>query len=563
MVDDDTEKANLFNDYFGSVFEPDSTANLKVTPEKVKPLSFLKFPPELVYFHLCSLPAKLSAGPDGLPSLFFRKLAFQLAEPLSSIFEVSFHTGTVPSDWSKSLVTPIYKKGCRSNPANYRPVSLTCVACRLMEKIIKTELLAHFSRNSLISNSQHGFLARHSTVTQLLESLNDWTSAVDQRDAVDVIFADVSKAFDKLPHSKILESLKAYRIEGLLLQWVKVFLSNRTQCVVYNGCQSPQVRAISGVPQGSVLGPLCFLVVINRLPSVIRHGTVKLFADDCKIYLRIKSDVDFNLLHQDLHSLFEWAQQNGLVLALEKTVVMHLGNNNPNRKYRVNDTELNETCVTKDLGVIFSSNLKCADHIGSICKKAFARVNLIYIAFYSRQLSFLVQMFKTYVRPTLEYASEVWSPHLKKDIDLIERVQKYFTQRLPGVSGNYTDRLFLLRSKGIQLELLEMRRIMADLITVYKIINGLCALDFRDFFQWSSATMVRGHCLRLQVPWARLDCRRYFFANRVVIPWNALKPETVSAPCLKLFKMQLTTVERPKLLTFLKGSVQNTLNGCG
>ncbi len=559
FAESDGEKVEIFNAYFASVFQPDQTASPHLDKEDVRPLSTVTFLPETVFAHLSLLPSKCSSGVDGLPSILFKKLAFQLAKPLSSIFEVSFQTSTLPSDWLVSLVTPIHKKGSRSVPANYRPVSLTCVACRVMERIIKDAASVHMSKNGLISKSQHGFLSRHSTITQLLETLNDWTIAADSRSPIDVAFADISKAFDTVPHSKILESMEAYRIEGTLLCWFEAFLSGRTQSVVYSGCQSQRVAVPSGVPQGSVLGPFCFLVVMNRLPNVIRNSTIKLFADDCKLYFRINTEIDKNLFLEDLFSLFEWAQSNGLTLALDKTVVMHLGYSNPRFNYSVQQANLAITESARDLGVLFSSNLKFSEHIAGICKRAFCRTNLIFLAFYSRKPSFLVQMFKTFVRPILEYASPVWSPYLKKDIDFLERVQKYFTRRIPGLTGTYLERLELLQQRGIFLEILELRRLEADLITVYKIIYGLVALTFSDFFQWSMATALRGHSFKLSLPLVKLDSRRNFFAVRVIGPWNSLSEEAITARSLPVFKRHLQTSERSKLVIYLRGSVSTAL----
>ncbi len=561
LAESDAEKVEVFSEYFASVFQPDQTTNLNLVKETVKPTCNVTFPAETVYAHLRLLPNKVSAGVDGLPSIFFKNLAFQLAQPLASLFEVSFQTGILPSDWLVSLVTPIHKKNSKAIPSNYRPVSLTCVACRVMEMIVKEVVTAHMTVNRLISKSQHGFLRKHSTLTQLLETLNDWTIAVDEKALIDVAFADVSKAFDKLPHSKILESLEAYRIEGLLLNWLKAFLSNRMQSVVYNSCQSQRVAVTSGVPQGSVLGPLCFLAVINRLPNVIKSATIKLSADDCKLYFRINSNVDRDLFIADLCNLFEWAESNGLTLALNKTAIMHLGYGNPRCGYAVHGADLATTETSKDLGVLFSSNLKFAEHVASISKRAFSRVNLIFLAFYSRKPSFLVHMFKTFVRPVLEYASPIWSPYLKKDIDLLERVQKYFTRRIPGLTGDYFERLQTLKLKGAELEVLELRRLELDLIITYKIIHSLVDLSFSNFFEWSMAKSLRGHSFKLRLPRARLECRRHFFAVRVVAPWNGLSEETVTAHSLSIFKIRLQMLERPKLLKFLRGSALTAFQG--
>ena len=187
-VVDSKQKAALISTYFNSVYLPDPQTDHQFNLEPVQPISELSFPPELVYSFLASLQTKFSSGPDQLPSILYKKLALQLALPLSLIFHKSFVTSKLPDEWLSANVVPIHKRNSKSNPANYRPISLTCVACRIMEKLIKVVLLSHLKQKGLISAAQHGFLSNRSTVTQLLQCINDWSVALDEHHAITLIF---------------------------------------------------------------------------------------------------------------------------------------------------------------------------------------------------------------------------------------------------------------------------------------------------------------------------------------------------------------------------------------
>ena len=219
---------------------------------------------------------------------FYKSFPSQLANPLQMIYNRSLSSGEVPKEWLKSIVSPIYKGGNKkqTDPASYRPVSLTCIACRIMEKIVKKHIYSHLDLHALISPHQHGFRSKRSTESEMLECKNHWTKSIDSNESIDVVYLDIAKAFDTVSHSKLIAKLECYGIRGPILSWIKAFLSNRLQAVRLEGILSDFIPVKSGVPQGSVLGPLLFLLYINDLPDVCRYAILKLFADDSKLYFR-------------------------------------------------------------------------------------------------------------------------------------------------------------------------------------------------------------------------------------------------------------------------------------
>ena len=291
MCFEPSEKADILNRTFSKIFLNESSNsqplsfsrdNSQIFPQHFDQISHLD-----IMASIGNLKSSVSRTPDNIPSLFIKNAAINLITPLLIIFNFSLATGQVPSVWKRAIVVPIYKKGKVNKASNYRPISLTSVVCRLLERIIHGQIHKHLQHNTIISSAQHGFIHKRSTQTQQIYYLNDLTSFFDKNKQVDIVYLDFSKAFDKVSHSRLLNALSHYKINSILLNWIQDYLSGRSQSTLVDDVFSASVLVSSGVPQGSVLGPLLFAIFIQDLINIIskecKLTTVYAFADDIKL----------------------------------------------------------------------------------------------------------------------------------------------------------------------------------------------------------------------------------------------------------------------------------------
>ena len=227
-----------------------------------------------------------------------------------------------------SEIRPIFKKGDKTQPGNYRPVSLTSVVCKIFESFIKKALNKHLIENDILSKEQFGFVSGRNTIIQLIVTLNDWLQNLDDNIDVDAAYMDFRKAFDTVPHQRLLSKLKQYNVNGPILNWINSFLSDRSQFVKINNSVSDPLKVTSGVPQGSVLGPTLFIYFINDLPNVVNNSNVKIFADDTKVYNKIDNSDNVKHLQNAIDELYLWTQKWLLMFNKEKCKILHLGKNN-------------------------------------------------------------------------------------------------------------------------------------------------------------------------------------------------------------------------------------------
>ena len=292
----DQAKAEALNDQFVSVFTHDNGRGLPDKgPSPYQPMENIMFTQPGVEKLLLNINPTKAAGPDELPARVLKETAKQISGILSFMFQQAYEVGSVPTDWSKARISAIYKKGDKSAPSNYRPVSLKCITCKIMEHIVCSQIGQHLDSNNILHPNQHGFRKRLSCETQLVSSIQDWASSINLKRQTDVLLLDFSKAFDKVSHTKLLHKIRYYGITDKTNKWISAFLGSRSQHVVVNGQCSKPADVLSGVPQGTVLGPMLFLLYINDITDGIDSG-MRLFADDSIVYREIQSPADHHQL---------------------------------------------------------------------------------------------------------------------------------------------------------------------------------------------------------------------------------------------------------------------------
>ena len=282
----------------------------------------------------------------------------------------------IPAIWKCANISPMYKKGRKDEVGNYRPVSLTCILCKILESIIRDKIMDHFMSNKLFTNRQFGFLKGRSTVTQLLQILDDWTEALETGGRIDVIYTDFEKAFDKVPHKRLISKLRSYKLHQSIVDWIENFLTDRKQRVKVSGEFSCWIKVLSGIPQGSILGPLLFIIFINDLVDISTDNIkLYLFADDAKMYCHIRDTDDIDSLQTSINKFVDWTEKWQVKLNTDKCKVLSIyhrryTNRGVEPHYVMNNISLEEVAEIKDLGVYYDSLLLFDKHISEKVKKS-------------------------------------------------------------------------------------------------------------------------------------------------------------------------------------------------
>ena len=349
----------------------------------------------------------LASGPDGIPSYFWKKLASVLSLPVSILFTASYHFSVLPSDWTCAFVQPLFKKNDPSNVSNYRPISLTSALCKVMETIVKDNLIKFAVSHKILNENQHGFVPGKSTCSQILEALYDWTSGLDVGDIYDVVTIDFRKAFDVIPHDILVHKLIAVGVCEQSVRWIASFLSSRKQCIFLNRKYSSISDVPSGIVQGSVIGPLLFALYINDLPECCPDCKIKLFADDVKAYKKIRICNDRLALQYSLNNISTWAKKNKLGISVEKCCYFRVGYSNFTLVYMLDSDHIAPCDSIVDLGIHINSSLKFGQHCTAVVSKASASSKLIVKTFLSCDPRVMCRAFITYVRPLMKYYTPV------------------------------------------------------------------------------------------------------------------------------------------------------------
>ena len=487
------------------------------------------------------LEVNKAPGPDGVTGWILRECREQLVDKIHKLISLSLTKGELPRDWKRANIVPIYKGGSKENPLNYRPVSLLSVVGKMCEKIVKEKWMRHLEEKNVLTNCQYGFRKGRSCTANLLSYYAKVFDIVQERDGwVDSVYLDLKKAFDKVPHKRLLWKIKNYGgVGGKLLDWMKDYLSEREMRTVIRNKNSLWLKVTSGVPQGSVLGPVMFGVYVNDMVEGI-DSHVNLFADDGKLMRRVKDMNDCRKLQEDLDKVGEWSKNWKMEFNSKKCKVMEFGRskNRIHGQYKMNNVQLDKSGEEIDLGVTITENLTPDRHINKITGEVTNLLRRIKMAFSYIDGDMMRKLITSMVRPRLEYAATVWSPHTKKNIRKLERVQRAATKMVPELRDlTYEERL-----RELALPTLESRRVRGDLISVYKMVNGLDCLG-EDLLKFDIGT-TRGHSKKLKKERCLKDVKKYSFPHRVIDMWNGLEEEIVSAISVNKFKAELDKLSR-------------------
>lgn len=526
---DPEEICNMFSEFFYSVYERSSAAssvslieNSEISP-CASSISGIKLLLNDIRGQLESLDVSKGAGPDGIPPYFIKNTADTICVPLKIIYQKCLESGFFPNIWKLANITPVYKSGNRQDVKNYRPISLLSTLSKVFERIVHHEVYNNV-KNILIPE-QHGFVKKRSTTSNLLLYTNYLFQSMDSGVQVDSVYTDFCKAFDKVDHVKLLERIHYNGIRGNLLRWFHSYIMNRTQKVVINGFASNTVAVTSGVPQGSILGPLLFILFINDIDSCFHFSKFLLYADDLKIYHTIHNSDDCTRLQQDLNRFNDYCVRNKLHLATSKckTITFTKNLNVINFDYSLNGTIVERVTVMRDLGVYLDCQLHLNAHIDHITNKAFKLYGFVRRATNEfKNIKSYIYLFASIIRPTLEYAAMIWNPFYKKYDDQIESVQRKFLRSITWKferSSNYCAYTDLLAKHSLLS--LGGRRLLLESMTLYNLIHG----------NIDSSAIVNQICYLVPSSSARIRNR---YAHRLFVTGHCRTNAGVRAPLRRI-----------------------------
>ena len=561
------EKCDLFNEYFFDQFSEASSYGIPIDWSNDDAFD-IEFTPTKVECLLKKLNSNKACGPDAIHGKILKKCAASLSTPLSLLFSLSYNTGSIPKEWKMANIVPVHKKGSKDDIENYRPISLTSLVMKTLERVIKEELLIRIM--PLLDTRQHGFLNAKSCTTNMVSfsdsvvlSINDCKTF-----GTDVVYFDFSKAFDSVNHDLILLKLKYYfGIDGRLLKFIENYLKEREQCVVLDNAKSSSKPVLSGVPQGSILGPIFFVIFINDLPACLSQGTsVALYADDTKIWRPIYSDIDHTILQNDIDNLNDWAAKNKMKFHPQKCKVVSLcSRESPlsirstlgiftfpfaQFQYTIGGDPLQYAESEKDLGILINSSFDFNGHIDSIISKANQQFGLL------RRTCHFVNDFKrrralylTLVRSQFEHCSPVWRPSGKTNLDKFDIFQKKCIKWILSEEEHsyHSSITYLRKCRQVNILPLCKRFEFNDLVLFHKVVYQDIPLKFPDyltFFDGNSrlrSTHLDDLCIISTIiprPSAPNLLKKSFF-YRTHSLWNSLPYEIRSTPINSLFRSKV------------------------
>ena len=487
IYSDPEKKAEILNKQFTSVFTREPSTNLPdLGPSSHPVMDPINITVAGVVKLLKNIKQHKATGPDNIQARILKETAANLGPALTLIFQAPLAQATLPDEWKSAHVAPIFKKGDRCQAANYRPVSLTCISCKIMEHIISSSLMRHLDAGKILTDAQHGFRKRCSCETQLISTVQDFIKGIDDTKQTDVILLDFSKAFDKVPHLRLLKKLHHYGVQGSTQKWIASFLNGRSQKV-------------------QLSGPILFLVYINDLPECVQSST-KLFADDCVLYRTINS----RLLQEDLNSLQMWEDRWMMSFHPDKCQTLRITNKRKitEQDYHIHGHKLELVDSAKYLGVHLHRKLSWSPHVATTARKADNTRAFLQRNIRACPKKIREQCYTTLVRPILEYSSPVWDPHSQKDIDTLEKVQRHCARFVHQDFSRESSVTKMLNK--LNWDSLAERRAKAKVTMIYRGLNGLVDIAILDYLK-PATTNTRGHDKKFFIPFCRTTTMRHSF----------------------------------------------------
>lgn len=531
--------ADAFNDHFASNLTSDSLQPPTHLPHNTAPTLPTIF---ITLGDITRLLPKFKTsyhpGPDGLPPVVFTLKGTDIPILLLNTFTLSLKCSVFPSQWKTSYIIPRHKKGPSHRLDNYRPINLTPIVSRLFETIIKEKLMLHLMSNDLINVRQYGFMKQRSCLTCQYDFLNIVTHEIDKSNAIIIIFLDMTKAFDRVPHKLLLSKMRNFGIDSSLLQWFASFLSDRHQVVNIDGYLSQRKPVTSGVIQGSVLGPLLFLMYINDVFNVIRHGTPYLFADDIKIVYSFHPHNLPNTLHliqADLQSLENWCTVWRMNFSADKCSYLSYKCTIQPGTLTLNNIPILGSTSVRDLGLQYSCTFNFSEYTSTQIARAQRTIGLVKHEIILPGSKMII--YRSHVRPLLEYCHIIFSCIRKQDRVAIENVQRSFTKYLFGPS---TQLSYHQRCQLLKIEPLWLRRVKLNLCFLFKLIHQQTySTSPQPTFRLPSTYPLRQRNLSLTIPRTRTALRENFFLNKYQSIWNKLPLSIRSIETLGSFKRSI------------------------
>ena len=554
ILQDPQEIVEGFNEYFSNI-GPNLASNIAMANcnfetyvQKAKS-EFTAFQPTTVtdvIQMLSGLSNNKATGIDKISCKIIKIAAPAIADSLTYIFNQAITLSTFPDQWKVARVTPLYKSGQRNIPGNYRPISVLPAISKIMERILYNQIYNYLTTFGLLSNSQFGFRKSHSTATALLECTNEWYVNLDRKLFNLVVFIDLKKAFDTVDHQILFKKLQHYGIKGQAHSLLKSYLTNRSQKCQLNGFVSSEQPIKCGVPQGSILGPLLFLLYINDLPECLDNTRPRLFADDTNLTASGESLNDIEIaVNSDLENLRNWLMANKLSLNVAKTEFMLIGpkrmKTDSSLNILIENKQIKQVNECKTLGILIDQHLSWNNNTKNICKKVTAGISALRRVKPFVNKETLISIYNAIIRPHFDYCCEVWDVFGKTQSDRLQKLQNRAARVIMSMS-NDIDQSTALQALGWEPLYIMRRKTKAKLM--YKVLNKMAPEPLTKLVTYKNE--ITNHKLRnistsLCVPQPRTNSMKNSFMYDGAHLWNSIPNEVKECKTLSLFRNKIAT----------------------